>query len=87
VPNLVTGGTSGVVASCSKFSLGVICKYGTKDRNWDSMGLDPACANGARIFSNIAKLPSDGSAPYALMLFAGMLPWSLFSVSLGRGIK
>jgi lipopolysaccharide transport system permease protein len=34
------------------------------------------------IFSRIAKLPSDGSAPYALMVFAAMLPWALFSSSL-----
>lgn len=34
------------------------------------------------IFSRIAKLPSDGSAPYALMVFAAMLPWSLFSNAL-----
>jgi len=34
------------------------------------------------IFSKIAKLPSDGNAPYALMVFAGMLPWILFSSSL-----
>jgi len=34
------------------------------------------------IFSRIAKLPSDGNTPYALMVFAAMLPWSLFSNSL-----
>jgi lipopolysaccharide transport system permease protein len=34
------------------------------------------------IFSRIAKLPSDGSAPYPLMVFAAMLPWSLFSNAL-----
>lgn len=34
------------------------------------------------IFGRIAKLPSDGSAPYALMVFAAMLPWSLFSNAL-----
>jgi len=34
------------------------------------------------IFSRIAKLPSDGNAPYALMVFAAMLPWSLFASSL-----
>jgi len=34
------------------------------------------------IFSRIAKLPSDGSTPYALMVFAAMLPWSLFSNAL-----
>src|SRR5439155_13080030 len=27
------------------------------------------------VFSKIAKLPSEGTAPYALMVFAGMLPW------------
>jgi lipopolysaccharide transport system permease protein len=31
------------------------------------------------VFSRLAKLPSDGSAPYALLVFAGMLPWFLFS--------
>jgi lipopolysaccharide transport system permease protein len=34
------------------------------------------------IFGRIAKLPSEGSAPYALMVFAAMLPWSLFSNAL-----
>jgi len=36
------------------------------------------------VFSRIAKLPSDGSAPYALMVFAAMLPWSLFSNALSE---
>jgi lipopolysaccharide transport system permease protein len=31
------------------------------------------------IFSKLAKLPSEGSAPYAVLVFAGMLPWYLFS--------
>jgi len=31
------------------------------------------------IFGRLAKLPSDGSAPYPIMVFAGMLPWFLFS--------
>lgn len=34
------------------------------------------------IFGRIAKLSSDGNAPYALMVFAAMLPWSLFSNAL-----
>jgi lipopolysaccharide transport system permease protein len=34
------------------------------------------------IFGRIAKLPSDGTAPYALMVFAGMLPWTFFSTGL-----
>ncbi len=31
------------------------------------------------VFGRIAKLPSDGGAPYALMVLAGMVPWFLFS--------
>jgi len=31
------------------------------------------------VFGKLAKLPSEGAAPYALMVFAGMLPWYLFS--------
>jgi lipopolysaccharide transport system permease protein len=36
------------------------------------------------IFGRIAQLPSDGSTPYALMVFAGMLPWSFFSTGLAE---
>ena len=35
------------------------------------------------IFGRIAALPS-GGAPYALMVFAAMLPWSLFSTAVGE---
>lgn len=35
------------------------------------------------VFGKIAKLPSAGSAPYPVMVFAGMLPWFLFSTILG----
>jgi len=34
------------------------------------------------IFGRLAGLPSDGNTPYALLVFAGMLPWSLFSTTL-----
>jgi lipopolysaccharide transport system permease protein len=34
------------------------------------------------IFGKVAKLPSEGSAPYALMVYAGLLPWQLFATSL-----
>jgi lipopolysaccharide transport system permease protein len=34
------------------------------------------------VFGTIAKLPSQGS-PYALLVFVGMLPWTLFSTALG----
>ncbi len=36
------------------------------------------------IFGRIAKLPSDGNTPYALLVFAAMLPWSLFSNALSE---
>jgi len=36
------------------------------------------------IFGHIARLPSDGSAPYALMVLAGMLPWTFFSTGLAE---
>jgi lipopolysaccharide transport system permease protein len=34
------------------------------------------------VFGRIAALPSDGTTPYALMVFAGMLPWTFFSTGL-----
>ena len=36
------------------------------------------------VFSRLAKLPSDGSTPYPILVFAGMLPWFLFSSILGE---
>jgi lipopolysaccharide transport system permease protein len=36
------------------------------------------------VFGRLAKLPSDGSAPYALLVLAGMLPWTLFSTALNE---
>lgn len=35
------------------------------------------------IFGRLAGLPSDGHAPYALMVLAGTLPWTFFSTALG----
>jgi len=34
------------------------------------------------VFGRIAKLPAEGGAPYALMVFAAMLPWQFFATSL-----
>jgi lipopolysaccharide transport system permease protein len=31
------------------------------------------------VFGRLAKLPSDGGVPYPVLVFAGMLPWFLFS--------
>jgi len=36
------------------------------------------------IFGQIARLPSDGTAPYPLMIFAGILPWTFFSSGLSE---
>jgi lipopolysaccharide transport system permease protein len=34
------------------------------------------------VFGRIAKLPSEGAAPYAIMVFAAMLPWQFFAAAL-----
>ena len=34
------------------------------------------------IFGSLAKLPTEGPTPYALLVYAGLLPWQLFSTSL-----
>jgi lipopolysaccharide transport system permease protein len=36
------------------------------------------------IFGKVADLPTEGGAPYALMVFTGMLPWTLFATALGE---
>lgn len=36
------------------------------------------------VFGKLAKLPSEGTAPYPLMVFAGMLPWSFFATALSE---
>ena len=36
------------------------------------------------VFKKIAKLDNPGTAPYALMVFAGMLPWQFFSNALSE---
>ena len=36
------------------------------------------------IFGRVARLPSAGAAPYSVMVFAGMLPWFLFSTVLSE---
>ena len=34
------------------------------------------------IFGKLAKFPSEGNAPYAIMVYAGMLPWQFFASSI-----
>lgn len=36
------------------------------------------------VFSKIAKLPPEGSAPYAIMVYAAMLPWQFFANALSE---
>jgi len=36
------------------------------------------------IFGRVAKLPTEGSAPYAIMVYAAMLPWQFFANALGE---
>ena len=36
------------------------------------------------VFGRLARLPSEGSVPYSIMVMAGMLPWFLFSTSLSQ---
>ena len=36
------------------------------------------------VFSKMAKLPSEGAAPYPIMVMAGMLPWFLVSTVLSQ---
>ncbi|KAM3099455.1 ABC transporter permease [Phormidesmis sp. 146-35] len=34
------------------------------------------------IFGNLAKLPSEGTTPYPILVFSGMLPWQFFAAAL-----
>ncbi len=36
------------------------------------------------VFGKIANLPTEGSAPYAIMVYAAMLPWQFFSNALSE---
>ena len=36
------------------------------------------------IFGKLAKLPTEGAAPYAIMVFAAMLPWQFFASSVSE---
>ncbi len=36
------------------------------------------------VFGRVAGLPSEGAAPYAIMVYAAMLPWQFFATSLSN---
>jgi len=39
------------------------------------------------VFGKVAGLPTEGGAPYALMIIAGLLPWQFFSSALTSGTQ
>ena len=39
------------------------------------------------VFGQLAKLPSEGEAPYPIMVFAGLMPWFLFAERAGRRLE
>lgn len=36
------------------------------------------------VFNQVAKLPTEGDAPYAILVFSAMLPWQFFSTALSE---
>src|SRR6266702_1161126 len=36
------------------------------------------------VFGKLAKLPSEGAAPYPVMVFAAMLPWQFFATAMAE---
>ncbi len=36
------------------------------------------------VFGKLAKMPTEGDAPYAILVFAGMLPWQFFASALAE---
>jgi lipopolysaccharide transport system permease protein len=36
------------------------------------------------VFGRVAKLPTEGNTPYAILVFAGMLPWQFFANALAE---
>lgn len=36
------------------------------------------------VFGRVAQLPTEGNAPYSLLVFSAMLPWTLFATALGE---
>ena len=55
-------------------------------RYWRVMGADPPLLTMLilTIIFGRMQVPSDGSAPYALMVFAGILPWTVFATGLAE---
>jgi homopolymeric O-antigen transport system permease protein len=37
------------------------------------------------VFGRLAQLPTEGAAPYPIMVLAGMLPWTLFATIMAEG--
>ena len=86
-PNATIGATSGPIASCSRFWRGAILPVRYKQTvigvAWALVRPFLTMVIFTIVFGQLAGLPSEGAAPYPIMVFAGMLPWFLFSSILG----
>ena len=80
--------TSGDTASCSRSSRGATWLSATNRQlsavAWAFLRPFLTMVVFTVIFGKLAKLPSDGTAPYPLMVFAGMLPWQFFATALSE---
>ena len=59
------------------------------NRDWPALGSHSALPHYAGLHHHlrlIARLPADGTAPYPLMVFAGILPWTFFD-GVERGLQ
>ena len=84
----ITGATSGPIASSSRFSawrdIAVRYKQTIIGIAWAVVRPFLTMVVFTVMFGRLAKLPSDGTAPYPVMVFAGLLPWFLFSTILSE---
>ena len=65
---------------------GIIVKYKQTILGalWSIIGPLGAVVTLTIVFGKLAKLPSEGNAPYALLVFSGLIPWQLFSSIIGN---
>ena len=89
-PSGITGATSGPIASCFAIlawrDVAVRYKQTVIGVAWAVVRPFLTMVVFTIVFGRLAELPSESAAPYPVMVFAGMLPWFLFSTILERGI-
>ena len=90
-PSATTGATSGAIASCFAIlawrDIAVRYKQTVIGVAWAVIRPLLTMVVFTVVFGRLAKLPSDGDVPYPLMVFAGMLPWFLFSTHPRRRLQ